>query len=109
MAKSGTGTGEASAVASVEAGAQDVVGDQEAPRSVAIAAAGVTTGAQFASLMSALMSDVIEGRISPVVSNAAVNAGGKLLKMVEMEYTHGQRGAAPVPAQQPTLSLVSGQ
>lgn len=39
--------------------------------------------------MSALMSDVIEGNITPVVSNAAVNAGGKLLKVVEMQLRHG--------------------
>lgn len=36
--------------------------------------------------MSALMTDVIQGSISPDVTNAACNAGGKLLKMVELEY-----------------------
>ena len=39
--------------------------------------------------MSALMSDEIEGRLTPSVSNAAVNAGGKLLKVVEMQYKYG--------------------
>lgn len=39
--------------------------------------------------MSALMSDVIDGSISPNVANAAVNAGGKLLKVVEMQYRYG--------------------
>jgi hypothetical protein len=70
-----------------------------------IAAAGVQTGEQFASLMSALMSDVIEGRLSPMVSNAAVNAGGKLLKVVEMEYKYGRQPDAPTQ-RKPTLSLV---
>ena len=40
-------------------------------------------------MMSSLMSDVIEGRVTPQVSNAAVNAGGKLLKVVEMEMKYG--------------------
>lgn len=40
-------------------------------------------------MMSALMSDVIEGRVTPQVSNAAVNAGGKLLKVVEMSMKYG--------------------
>lgn len=36
--------------------------------------------------MSALMTDVIRGSLNPDVTNAACNAGGKLLKMVELEY-----------------------
>lgn len=43
--------------------------------------------------MSALMSDLIEGKITPGVGNAACNAGGKLLKMVEMEAKYGQAGS----------------
>lgn len=38
--------------------------------------------------MSALMSDVIAGRIASNVTNAVCNAGGKLLKMVELEYKY---------------------
>lgn len=37
-------------------------------------------------MMSALMSDVIEGKVPPQVCNAACNAGGKLLKTVELEH-----------------------
>jgi len=40
--------------------------------------------------MSALISDVLEGRVTPGVCNAAVNAGGKLLKVVEMQQRYGQ-------------------
>lgn len=40
--------------------------------------------------MSGLISDLIEGAISPQVGNAAVNAGGKLLKVVEMQYRYGK-------------------
>lgn len=40
-------------------------------------------------MMSCLMSDVIEGRVTPGVSNAAVNAGGKLLKVTELQLKYG--------------------
>ena len=40
-------------------------------------------------MMSALMSDVIEGAITPQVANATVNAGGKLLKVVELTLKYG--------------------
>jgi hypothetical protein len=60
-------------------------------RSLPVAQAGVKTGAEFASLMSALMSDVIEGRLAPDIANATCNAGGKLLKVVEMQYKYGSQ------------------
>jgi hypothetical protein len=40
-------------------------------------------------MMSALMSDIIEGKVTPQVGNATVNAGGKLLKVVEMQLKYG--------------------
>lgn len=43
-------------------------------------------------MMSALMSDVLEGRVTPGVCNAAVNAGGKLLKVVDMAHRYGVAG-----------------
>lgn len=55
-------------------------------RSGDIAGRGIRTGEDFANLMSALMSDVIDGTLTPSVANAACNAGGKLLKVVEMQY-----------------------
>ncbi len=39
--------------------------------------------------MSAMMSDVIEGALTPGVINAAVNAGGKLLKVVDLQMKYG--------------------
>lgn len=59
------------------------------PRSLAIASNGVNTGGQFTMLMASLMSDLIEGRITPSVGNAVCNAGGKLLKVVEMQQRWG--------------------
>lgn len=73
-----------------------------APRSVAIAQSGVKTGREFANLMSALMSDLIEGRITPDVGNATCNAGGKLLKVVEMQAKYGASGTG---AAEKTLML----
>lgn len=58
-------------------------------RSVAIAERGVRIGTDFADLMSALLSDIICGDITPAVGNAACNAGGKLLKIVEMQTKYG--------------------
>jgi hypothetical protein len=40
--------------------------------------------------MSSLISDVLESKIAPGTCNAAVNAGGKLLKVVEMQYRYGR-------------------
>jgi len=74
------------------------------PRSLAIATKGVKTGSDFAALMSALMSDLIEGRVTPSIGNATCNAGGKLLKVVEMQYKYGTDG----PGQTKTLTLAVG-
>lgn len=59
------------------------------PRSLDLANRGIKTGTDFANMMSALMSDIISERISPDVANATCNAGGKLLKVVEMQYKYG--------------------
>ncbi len=37
------------------------------------------------------MSDLIDGRINANVGNAAVNAGGKLLKVVELRLKYGKK------------------
>lgn len=52
--------------------------------------------------MSALMSDLICGAITPDVGNAACNAGGKLLKAVEMQHKYGK----PAHNGDRTLTLV---
>ena len=61
------------------------------PRSLVIFERGVKTGQDFAAGMSALMSDVIEGTVTPQIANAVCNAGGKLLKVVEMSHRWGRR------------------
>ena len=61
------------------------------PRSLALFEKGITTGHDFAAGMSALMSDVISGSVTPQIANAVCNAGGKLLKVVEMSHRWGKR------------------
>jgi hypothetical protein len=65
--------------------------EENAPRSLALAARGIHTGADFAAMMSAVMSDMIEGRLDPRVGNGVCNAGSKLLKVVEMQYRYGTK------------------
>jgi hypothetical protein len=71
-------------------------------RSLRVARKGISTGADFAAFMSGLMSDLIEGKVPPQVGNATCNAGGKLLKVVEMQYKYGTPGRS---AQAKTLVL----
>lgn len=69
------------------------------PRCLEIARGGITTGFQYNSLMSAMMSDLIEGSIAPQIGNAVCNAGGKLLKAVELQLKYGKQqsdGSSPL-------------
>lgn len=59
-----------------------------------IAAKGIVTGHDFANFMSALMSDLISGAVAPGIGNAACNAGGKLLKVVELQMKFGTPNAS---------------
>lgn len=77
--------------------------DKKAARSLEIARKGIRTGTDFANMMSALMSDLIEGRVTPNVGNATCNAGGKLLKMVDMQQKYGTKG----PGLSKTLQLTN--
>ena len=61
---------------------------KEEPHSLAIAERGVKTGADFANMMSALMSDIVAERITPNKAHAVCNAGRQLLKVVEMQYRY---------------------
>src|SRR3990167_1518835 len=63
---------------------------KDTPRSVVLAERGIHTGADFASVMSALLSDTIAGRVDPQISNAACNISGKLLKVVELQFKYGK-------------------
>ena len=75
------------------------------PRSLSISKGGITTAEDFASLMSSVMSDVIDGRLSPPVANAVCNAGGKLIKIVEMQYKYAGKPSQSVEQVPPSLQL----
>ena len=62
------------------------------PKSIDIFEKGIKTSEDFANGFSALMSDIITGKVTPQMGNATCNAGGKLLKMVEMTYKYGGTG-----------------
>jgi hypothetical protein len=67
--------------------------EKPASRALGIISGGdVKTGGKFAELMSALMSDLVMGAMTPDVGNATCNAGGKLLKVVEMQHKYGPKG-----------------
>jgi len=69
---------------------KDAIEKRNPPKSLAIAERGITTAQQFAGLMSALMTDLLNGSVTPGIGNATCNAGGKLLKMVELNQKYGQ-------------------
>ncbi len=58
-------------------------------RSHSIAEGNLRTGADFADLISALISDVVRGSLAPPVLTATCNGVGKLLKMVELQHKYG--------------------
>jgi len=60
------------------------------PRSLSIAERGICSSKDVRDMMSSLMSDVISGSLTPEVTNAACNACGKLIKVVELEQKWGR-------------------
>ena len=97
-----TAVGKGQGLQTADEGSIEVAQKQE-PRCLAIAKRGVRTGGQFAEMMSALMSDLVEGNVTPQIGNATCNAGGKLLKVVEMQLKYG---VVQSDGRQKTLNLV---
>src|SRR5262245_13707851 len=62
--------------------------------SVRFSTHSIKTGRDFADLMSSLMSDLLGQKISPEISNAVCNAGGKLLKIAELQFKYGRPDSA---------------
>jgi hypothetical protein len=54
------------------------------------------------------MSDLISGKVTPQIGNAVCNAGGKLLKIVEMKQKYGVVPSNTTVAQ-PDLTLATGE
>jgi hypothetical protein len=70
---------------------KELMVEDKSPRSLPILQE-IRTSADYAAGMSALMGDLISGRVTPQVGNAVCNAGGKLLKIKEMEMRFGTDG-----------------
>ena len=68
---------------------------QEQPRSLPLADRGIKTAEDFANVFSALVGDILAGRITASIGNAACNAGGKLLKVNEMQQKYGRMAGTP--------------
>ncbi len=62
--------------------------------SIQLARRGITTSRDFACVMSALVCDLLEGKVAPNVGNSVCNAGGKLLKLADMQQKFG---VTPMP------------
>lgn len=75
------------------------------PKSLVVARKGLKTSKDFANFMAALMTDIVEGKVSPGMGNASCNAGGKLLKVVEMEYKYGTKDDKGNPNKTLTLAF----
>lgn len=73
-------------------------------RAIKVARDGIDNSRQFTNLFSGLIADLAEQKVTASIANAMCNAGGKILKMVELEIRYGQQ----VPGQQRRLLTISG-
>ncbi len=60
-------------------------------QSIVIATHGITTSQDCKNLLSAMMADLLTGKITDRVGNAVCNACGKILKTVELEQKYGKQ------------------
>lgn len=72
-------------------------------RSVTTARNGINNSQEFTNLFSGLIADLAEQLVTASIANAMCNAGGKILKMVELEIRHGQQ----VPGQSRRLLSIT--
>lgn len=73
----------------VPADNENIPAVQEAPNCLAISERGIKTDRDFAQFMSAVMGDVIAGRLSTTKATTATRAGAALLKVIEMRHRYG--------------------
>lgn len=66
------------------------------PRCLAIAREGITDDISFTQSLTAMMSDLIEGSITPSTANAYANLSGKLLKHCELKHKYGSQNPRTV-------------
>ena len=78
------------------------------PRINKLTAQGIKTSQDFKAFMAALMLDVADGLVTASQTNAACNAGAKLLKAAELELKHGTATKADGKGRTKTLQLIGG-
>lgn len=61
-------------------------------KSIAHFEKGISTCGQLSQGMSLLMADLLTERVGTSTANAVCNAGGKMLKAVEMQQRYGKTG-----------------
>ena len=66
---------------------------EKIPATLPIAQAGIKSSSDFTNLMSAMITDVLEGTVKAQTCNAVCNAAGKMLKMVEMSFKYAPPSA----------------
>lgn len=62
------------------------------PRSYKVAARGVRTAGDLSSLLSDLIFDLADYRISPSIAYPMIYASGKMLRVVDVRQRHGTSG-----------------
>ncbi len=65
------------------------------PNCLAVSERGIRTAQDFAQFMSAVMGDVIAGRLASGKAAAATRSGVALLKVIEMQYKYGSETEQP--------------
>jgi hypothetical protein len=63
-------------------------------KSLTVARRGIETSTDFKQIMSSMMADLLQNKVSPQIANAVCNSGGKLLKVVEMELKYATKQGA---------------
>lgn len=76
-------------------GSPKTLARQEHPRCIPLTDRGIKTAEDFANVFSALVGDIAAGRITASIGNAMCNAGGKLLKVNEMQQKYGRAAGTP--------------
>ncbi len=68
----------------------DAPGRAATSRSLAIARGGLRTGFDTINMLTATITDVLEENVSTNQANVVVNAIGKVLKVVELQFKYGK-------------------
>jgi len=77
------------------AGHEEVPVEPAVANCLAISERGIRTAQDFAQFMSAMMGDVIAGRLANGKAAAATRSGVALLKVIEMQYKYGSENEHP--------------